>query len=277
MEDQPEKKSKNNEKPKEEAKKDKIEMKEIIKKSEDKKMSKIDEILKDMFENYPELEITEGLERPNFLEKLKAYYQIKQMEFQKEHLDFIKLERIIIIALTAFNVGLLFFNVWFSYENIKTTQELYLIPKEPTLKYIWMETEGSFSQQELSRTGDQLTYIRICFYNEGRAPTGHIYANIKIGHSYFNSGGLNIDNILGGQTNCSNMFLVNNKPIGVDNVTGKAIFDEWHIPQGNQTLELYVDCEFCVKEPLKIVKIPICIWGRNYSSTDCEWTRRRNW
>ncbi len=40
-----------------ESKKDKTEIKEIIKKSEDKKLSRIDEILKDMLENYHELEI----------------------------------------------------------------------------------------------------------------------------------------------------------------------------------------------------------------------------
>ncbi len=91
------------------------------------------------------------------------------------------------------------------------------------------------------------------------------------------AGNLNIDNILGGETNCSSDLILLNDKTTINSTTGELISNEESLPLGNYTLKLYVYCDFCIKNKTPIVDIDICIWDRNYSSTNCEWTKKRIW
>jgi hypothetical protein len=124
--------------------------------------------------------------------------------------------------------------------------EPYQIRRDPTLNHIWID-ENVFGKWELERIGDQVTKIEVCFYNEGRAPTGHIYAHWDYG-SIVGSGNLNIDNVPGGETRCDYISLIWYYDLCEEQEIGdRELNCNYGLIPNTTIIPLMIECKFCLE------------------------------
>jgi len=160
-----------------------------------------------------------------------------------------------ILAITISFIGSIY-GVYFAY----TLNEPYLIPRDPILNRIWM-VDNNFGKWEFEYVGEKITKAEICFYNEGRAPTGSIYAHWDYNISWLNPSWLYIDNIPGGNTNCTKINMVAHWKICEEVKSGETQLkcNKSQIPNGTQKIKLIVNCKFCPKSKFDR-NITICIF-----------------
>lgn len=147
--------------------------------------------------------------------------------------------------------------VWTFYVN-----EPYLVPRNPKLRVFLDKDDNYFGQFEFGDNRSVRT-TSICFVNEGRGITGHIWAHWSYGKSWLAPSSINIANIEGGYGECKEISIrASSCNVNEPECDYKSI-----VPLGNQNFHLIVNCKYC-EEPIMNVSISVCIW-QNISS-ECE-------
>lgn len=179
-----------------------------------------------------------------FLKKLKV------AKIQQKHSWVMVIATIFIAIATVANVLVYYWS--------QINMEAYLIPRNPQLR-VWLDTGNNFGQYYFT-DNRSLTYIPICFINEGRGTSGHIYVNWN--NSWLASGGVNIANIEGGNGTCDKIVIRANECY-----LNEPECDRKIVPLGKQKLVLNIGCRYC--KPQKYMELfDICIWQN--SSKECE-------
>jgi len=161
------------------------------------------------------------------------------------------------VLVATIGLSIAIYSVYYSF----SLNEPYLIPRDPKLNRIWMSSYNSLGKWEFEYVGENTKEAEICFYNEGRAPTGSIRANWDYNISWLSPSFLYIQNIPGGTINCTNIPMIASHLICEDTEPGKTRMkcNKTLIPTGKTIIPLVIECKFC--NPSKIYKnITICIF-----------------
>ena len=149
---------------------------------------------------------------------------------------------VIALIVSAIGVSVSLYAVYYAFE----LNEPFLVPRDPTLDHIWLDGR-TFGKWELETIGEQITKIEVCFYNEGRAPTGHVYAYWQ--SPYVGPGGLNIDNIPGGETRCERTSIHWRSGSLCEEVKegDTEMKCNYTLIQNKTQIPLVVECKFCLE------------------------------